>query len=183
MKTYHAGYCEVCGKAFEVIRMGQKVCGYRCAVKVPKIERQTEAKKTKERKEKVKTRSDWMKEAQIEFNKYIRLRDAHLPCISCSRFHEGQWHAGHFLSTAACPELRFDESNVHRQCQPCNTHLHGNLVFYRTELRAKIGDTELARLEGPQKPNKYTVEDLKQIRDIYRAKAKEFACKAGVVSA
>jgi uncharacterized protein YecT (DUF1311 family) len=157
--------CQICGKPFNRQRMGQKVCGYRCAAKVP-------SRANKARKDALKSRSQWMKEAQTAFNAWIRARDAKLPCISCGRDHEGQWHAGHYLSTGARPELRFDPANVHKQCQPCNTHLHGNLVLYRAELIRRVGLAEVERLEGPGHTQKYTVDDLRRIRDEYRAKTK-----------
>lgn len=113
-----------------------------------------------------------MREAQTAFNAWVRMRDAHLACVSCGRMHGGQWHAGHFVSTGARPELRFDEANVHKQCQPCNTHLHGNLVLYRAELIRRIGLAEVERLEGPQQPKKYSVADLRAIRDEYRSRVK-----------
>ncbi len=90
-------------------------------------------------REKAKTRSEHMKEAQAAFNAYIRARDAHLPCVSCGRHHQGQWHAGHYRTVGANPELRFNELNVWRQCAPCNDHLHGNLINYRIELINRIG--------------------------------------------
>jgi hypothetical protein len=86
--------------------------------------------------------------------------------------HLGQWHAGHYLSTGARPELRFDEQNLHKQCSACNTHLSGNLVLYRAELIRRIGLDEVERLEGPQDPKKYTIDELKAIRDDYRKRLK-----------
>jgi hypothetical protein len=109
-------------------------------------------------------------EAQGAFNAFIRERDSSLPCISCGRFHEGQWHAGHYLSTSARPALRFDESNVHRQCQPCNAHLSGNLAAYRLALVHRIGAGELSRLENTTAPRKWTREELTAIKTIYSAK-------------
>ena len=127
----------------------------------------------KRRKEASKTLAEWRKEAQTAFNAWIRERDKDLPCISCGRFHEGQWHAGHYLSTGARPELRFDEANVHKQCQPCNTHLHGNLIGFRISLHNRIGIAGVAYLEGPHEAKKYTRDELKAIRDEYRARLKE----------
>jgi len=125
------------------------------------------------KREKLKTRSDYMKEAQIEFNRYIVLRDAAEPCISCGRYHSGQYHAGHFLSVGSHPELRFDEDNVHKQCAPCNMHLHGNLLAYRSTLIAKKGMGFLSRLEGLTPAKHYSIEDLKALKAHYRAKTKE----------
>ena len=122
---------------------------------------------TRQRKDKLKSRSEWLKDAQAAFNKYIRLRDSNLPCISCGRFHQGQWHAGHYLSVGAHPELRFNEKNVWRQCQPCNMHLSGNLVNYRKNLIDRIGILEVENLEGPQDSVKLSIEDLKEIKKKY----------------
>ena len=118
----------------------------------------------------IKPRGKWMAEAQTAFNAWIRARDSHLPCVSCGRMHEGQWHAGHFLTTGARPELRFDEQNCHRQCAPCNSHLHGNLVLYRPELIRRIGLAAVEHLEGHHEPKKWSISELKVIRDEYRTK-------------
>jgi hypothetical protein len=168
------GTCKVCGDTFTRFRSTQTICAkIKCATQVGKVQRKAERAETKRRKEAAKPRSQYMKEAQSEFNRYIRLRDAGKPCISCGRDHQGQWHAGHYLSTGARPELRFDEDNCHRQCQPCNTHLHGNLLRYRIALIEKLGLARLKHLEGPHGAAKFTIPDLISIRDEYRAKAKE----------
>ena len=36
-----------------------------------------------DRKERLKTYNDYIKEAQKEFNHYVRVRDKNKPCISC----------------------------------------------------------------------------------------------------
>jgi hypothetical protein len=151
----------------------QIACSPLCAIQIVKAAKEkAERKETRRRREKLKTRAQWQKEAQQAFNAYIRERDSGKPCVSCGRHHEGQWHAGHYLSTGARPELRFDEANCHKQCQPCNTHLSGNIVRYRAQLIHRIGAAELERLEGPQVQVKCTSDDLKAIRDEYRAKTR-----------
>lgn len=165
--------CHVCQKEFVPHNSLVIVCGVACARRVPVINRKAEKKADRQRAEAIKPRAKWLKEAQSAFNSYIRSRDAAMACVSCGRHHEGQWHAGHYLSTGARPELRFDPSNVHKQCQPCNTHLHGNLALYRSELVRRIGLAGVERLEGPHAPKKYTVDDLKAIIALYRAKLKE----------
>lgn len=153
----------------------QAVCAnYDCVViHVNRLNARKEAKEHKERKLKAKTRAQWMRETQALANRYVRLRDANDPCISCNRFHQGQWHAGHYLSTGARPELRFDENNIHKQCAPCNNHLSGNIVLYRKRLIEKIGQEKVDWLEGPHEPKKYTIDDLKQIKAEYTRKIKE----------
>jgi hypothetical protein len=170
--------CKVCRTDFQPSKPLQKVCGYGCALSLAtstraRKEKRDAVKAHRLAKERLKTRAGWMKEAQHAFNAYIRLRDAALPCVSCGRHHDGQYHAGHYLSTGARPELRFDEMNVHKQCQPCNTHLHGNLVLYRAELIKRVGIQQVLRLEGPHEPMKPTIADLQALKAAYTAKARE----------
>jgi len=107
------------------------------------------------------------------FNRFIRLRDADQPCISCQRFHSGQYHAGHYRTVGANPELRFDERNVHKQCAPCNNHLSGNIINYRTGLLQKVGREVVEWLEGPHEAKHYTIDELKQLIAHYKLKCKE----------
>lgn len=125
-----------------------------------------------EKRQQVKPLSYFIKQAQQAFNEFIRYRDRHLPCISCGRHHDGQYHAGHFRTTGANPELRFNEDNCHRQCAPCNNHLSGNLTAYRPALISKIGQSRFDALMGPHELPKWTREDYIRIRDEYRAKLK-----------
>ena len=125
------------------------------------------------RKEKLKSRADHLREAQQAFNEWVRLRDADLPCVSCGRHHDGQYHAGHWRSVGANPELRFEPLNVWKQCAPCNTHLSGNLVNYRISLIQLIGLEKVEWLEGPHEARKYTIDEIKAIKAEYRAKTRE----------
>jgi hypothetical protein len=134
---------------------------------------QRERREIKVRKEKLKSRAEHMREAQAAFNEWIRLRDADRPCVSCGRHHEGQYHAGHYRSVGANPELRFEPLNVWKQCAPCNTHLSGNLVNYRISLLQLIGAEQVEWLEGPHEPCKHSVEEIKNIKAEYRAKTRE----------
>ncbi|EGT0656864.1 recombination protein NinG [Proteus mirabilis] len=137
-------------------------------------EKEREAKdKLKVRKLAVKPLSYFTKQAQTAFNAFIRERDKDESCISCGRFHEGQYHAGHYRTTGANPELRFDEDNVHKQCAPCNNHLSGNIENYTPRLIEKIGQERFDRLMGSHELPKWKREDYERIRDHYRAKLKE----------
>jgi len=69
--------------------------------------------------------------------------------------------------------MRYMEANIHKQCAPCNNHLSGNIVLYRIGLIAKIGLDAVEKLEGPHAPQKYTVDQLREIKATYTAKAKE----------
>lgn len=159
----------------------QSWCSPDCAVVIARDKREKkrkslasiERREIKVRKEKLKSRADHLREAQAAFNEWVRLRDADRPCISCGRHHEGQYHAGHYRSVGANPELRFEPLNVWKQCAPCNTHLSGNLVNYRISLLQGIGAEKVEWLEGPHEPRKYTVEEIKTIKAEYRAKTRE----------
>ena len=152
----------------------QVVCSAPCAwTYVGKQNEKRDRMRTREAKARIKTRGQWMKEAQTAFNRYIRVRDSGHPCISCGRHHEGQWHAGHYMPTSTRPELRFDEMNVHLQCAPCNTYLSGNLIQYRKGLTKKIGIAMVEWLEGLHEAKHYSIDDLREIKSNYMALAKQ----------
>lgn len=135
-----------------------------------------EARKVdKEKLKSLKTRSEWLKELQVIFNRFIRLRDSGLPCISCGALDDGsrQMQAGHYKTVGAHPALRFDESNTNSQCSRCNNFLSGNLLPYRVALIAKVGQAEVDRLEGPQDPLKLTIPEIQELIAKYKAKVKE----------
>jgi hypothetical protein len=121
----------------------------------------------------LKTRSDHLKEAQTAFNAFIRERDKNDPCISCGRFHTGQYHAGHYRTVGSNPELRFEELNVHKQCAPCNNHKSGNIVEYRIRLKAKIGEDKVDWIEGFHEPKHYTIDEIQEIKSMYSKKLKQ----------
>lgn len=129
-------------------------------------------KRRQERRQAVKPLSYFRNQAQQAFNEFIRYRDRHLPCISCGRHHDGQYHAGHYRTTGANPELRFNEDNCHKQCAPCNNHLSGNLMAYRPALIAKIGQERFDVLMGPHEMPKWGRDDYIRIRDEYRENSK-----------
>lgn len=170
--------CKHCKNLFTPFLTTQKVCSPECALELVKtknrkVERTAYRKETKERKAKLKTKAMWLNEAQTAFNKFIRLRDYAESCISCQREHKGQYHAGHYKSRGSSPELRFEEDNCHKQCAPCNNHLSGNQTEYRINLINKIGLTKVEKLEGPNDPKNYTIEDIELIKKTYNKKARE----------
>jgi len=128
----------------------------------------------KKAKERLKTRGDYAKEAQAEFNRFIRLRDNGESCISCQKPPKKK-NAGHYRSVGSCPELRFEPLNCHLQCEHCNTYLSSNAIEYRINLVKKLGCEAVAWLEGPHEPKKYTIDELKSIKAEYREKANKLA--------
>jgi hypothetical protein len=177
--------CKVCRQPFlPTLNTMQKVCGIECSkamavsvrLKAEKRQAVAERKALREKKAKLKTRSDWVKEAQVAFNAYIRARDAHLPCICCGRrtagdaLTGGEWDAGHYRSRGAAPHLRFDERNVHAQLKKCNRFAAGNVLGYRKGLIERIGLAAVEALEADEAPRHYSVEDLQSIKRTYLAK-------------
>jgi hypothetical protein len=110
------------------------------------------------------------KAAVTAFNAFIRLRDALEPCISCQRYHTGQYHAGHYKPAGINSALKFNELNVHKQCAPCNNNLSGNLTNYRINLIAKIGIDAVIELENNKQIISYNCEQLKSIEVKYKSK-------------
>lgn len=173
--------CKVCKGRYEARTPMQIACSPPCGiayaqaqrVKKTKKEEAADRKATKEKRERLKTRSDHLKDLQRDFNRFIVQRDATLPCVSCGRHHEGRYHAGHFYSVGARPELRFDEDNVHKQCAACNLFLHGNLLLYRQALHGRIGLERLSLLEQSRPPLKLSTEEIRELAATYRAKTRE----------
>jgi len=182
VKNRRCSHCKKKGPQEEMLlRQLKAFCGTNCFAewaaanvsKLAKKGRQIESKIHKAKKESLKTKGEHLREAQTAFNAYIRLRDAEEPCISCGKFHTGQYHAGHYRSVGSSPELRFEPLNNHKQCAPCNNHLSGNLIKYRINLIEKIGLEKVEWLEGPHEPKRYTIEQIKEIKVHYRKRVRE----------
>lgn len=129
------------------------------------------------KKEKLKTKGQWTKEAQAAFNAYVRWRDRHEGCISCGlrtadNTTGGDWDAGHYRSTGSAPHLRFHLWNCHKQCKKCNRYLSGNVAKYRVGLIWKLGHEKVEWIETQDKSKNYTIDDLKRIKRIFTKKLK-----------
>ena len=173
--------CRVCKAKFEPFNSLQQVCSTACALQKAQKDFQKDAERKakeqrkwiREQKAKVKSRGEHLKEAQQAFNAYIRERDRHRPCISCGTYTAGQYHAGHYRTTKAAPELRFEELNCHKQCAQCNNFDSGNIVEYRISLIQRIGQEAVDWLEGPHEAKHYATDELKEIKRKYRAMKRE----------
>ena len=109
------------------------------------------------------------KKAQGTFNKWIRLRDGKLGCVSCGNAVE---HAGHYFSSGHHSALTFDEQNCHGQCLRCNNFLHGNLNYYRIGLVERYGEEYVIKLESKSKNaiRKWDRIELEEIIKKYKVK-------------
>lgn len=188
--------CKVCREEFQPIRPLQTVCGRICAQKFGrdmteknrKVLEKAERMADRAKREAMKTRPEWIKEAQKAFNAYIRARDraAGHPCISSGRpldWSGNAVDAGHYRSVGAAPHLRYDPRNCHAQSKHDNQFKAGNVVQYRINLIQRIGLEAVEALEADNTPRHYTIEDLKAIRDKYRRMAKELESQRETESA
>lgn len=175
--------CKVCGDPFTPWNSMAKVCGPACALEFAQQQSAENIAKANARRKKEFLESDvkfQKAKAQRIFNEYIRLRDAHLGCVSCDKGPDwqGQWAAGHYRTVGSRPGLRFNEDNVHKQCnRDCNMGKSGNVGPYRVELERRIGPERLASLESDTEPKRYRAEDYAEIARIYSEKVKELKCK------
>lgn len=124
-------------------------------------------------KEDLLTLQDYLKMTQQVFNAWIRHRDKGLNCISCDKPCKKE-NAGHYFSSGGHANVRFDEDNVHLQCEYCNTFLHGNLILYGVNLEKKIGKDEFTILrEKAYEEKKFTKIELKELLLTYKQKLKQ----------
>lgn len=186
-KTRRCRNCKAKNEKFIVVGINA-FCNYDCAAKFgmsksTKDKQKATKKAHTERKRtfRLNDKPLRVKEAQRAFNAYIRARDKDLKCISCGKMRVetavtsgSNWHAGHFKTAGAFPELRFNEDNCHKQCAHCNNHLSGNVAEYRKNLIKKIGIDAVEALELKTKPKKYTCEELKSIEVKYKTNLKGF---------
>lgn len=92
-------------------------------------------------KKKEKTIGKLKQDLQKVFNAYIRKRDEGKPCISCNIVKPLQ--AGHFYPVSGWDGLRFNEDNVHGECEYCNCWNEGHLIGYGRNLETRIGKGNL----------------------------------------
>jgi len=156
-------------------------CGERLAIAALAKKRAEDAKAERaehmERKKAIERKKDVMPKTQADFNAMIRERDHDEACISCGRFdHQipehhtgGKWDCGHYLSVGSHRELRFEPLNTHKQCKQCNRDKSGNAGKYRRGLIERIGLKMVEWLEGPHEPKRYTVEQLREMGETFRA--------------
>lgn len=172
--------CRTCKQPFARQNSLQVVCSMACAIEYSKATRaKIEAKEYRAKREAMKTRQTWLREAQAVVNAYVRARDARLPCVSCDMpaAWDGQWHASHFRSVKAASAIRFNLWNIHKSCSVCNNWKSGNLSEYEPKLREKIGDEKVDWLRTQSHARAYDIEYLKRIKKIFTKKLKTIQCR------
>lgn len=170
-----------CGAEFIQYNTTQNLCvecliikGRKIAVKNSKVAVRIKKRKLKEDKEAIKPLKYWADKAQVAFNAYIRARDGKI-CISCgTQKPDIQYCAGHYRTRKAASQLRFNEDNVHSQCNNyCNMQNSGNIPAYRPALIAKIGQERHDALINNNEVKRWKKEECQAIESEYKAKLKE----------
>lgn len=170
--------CATCSEPFTPQRMGQIACSPRCAYQTVERKKATKYKLETARRRKEMLDNDkghWEKNARIACHMYIRARDRELGCISCGvNKLSVQYAAGHYRPSGVNSALRFDERNIHKQCNRfCNMGLSGNLIEYRKGLIKKLGADVVEWLDNNHETKRWTIDELKEIESHYRKKLKE----------
>ena len=169
--------CAHCGVEFMPARPMQSVCSPSCASKRVRSQKKEERQQIRIRKESIKTIPTLLREAQYEFNAYIRARDYLRPCICCGKpLGEGEvggaYDCGHYRSVGSAPHLRFDERNAHAQRKQCNRWGAGRAVDYRIGLIQRIGLDEVEALESDNRVHKWEADELRAIKEYFKQKRK-----------
>lgn len=173
--------CKVCLHKFTPTQFAQIVCNYKCAIEhsknLKKIKEQKEWKVKKSvLKDKLKTLGQFEAEAKTSFQKWVRMRDRDMPCISCGVKDTDLFDGGHYFKAELFSGLIFDERNCHKQCRKCNRFLNGNELQYRSGLIKRYGIdfvTNLESISDSKRVYKYSREELIAKKLQYDLKIKE----------
>lgn len=113
------------------------------------------AQKTKKRKE-LRKRSYWYRRLQTLVNQYVRWRDRNEPCCTCGTTNPNiKYDAGHFHTKKARPDIRFELTNIHKQCsRNCNVLGSGMRNEYEKFIIEKYGSDHVEYLSKVRYPLK-----------------------------
>ena len=169
--------CKNCRNKFEPKSFLQKFCmeNDECIkIFIEQTKAKEWLKKKKQMKENLQTKSDYIKILQILVNRYVKLRDNGLPCISCQKEIKNKRDSGHYFSVGGYPSVRFDLRNINSQCINCNQFNGGNLIEYRKHLINKIGQNEFDELDRlAHQKRQYTIDEIKDLIKEYKEKIKQ----------
>lgn len=205
MKPLKPKKCRACRESFQPNNSMQVVCSAACGLLMARQARERkeaqlakeERKAHRERKQRIKTWAEYLKDAEKAVRDYRRLYELSIGsgCISCGKSQEeikaaqgwktgGAFDAGHWMGKGARPELRLEPLNIWLQCKACNG---GSAKYARKGESVKdgfeagvierIGREAAEGLKNDHKPRHYTIDDLKAIAKEYRAKTRELKRK------
>ena len=156
----------------------QEAKSIRKAEKQARLAARVEKAKDRQLRESQKKLYQLIAEAQKEFNTFIRLRDADKGCFVCgepfqAQQHGGSYDAGHVRSRGAAGHLRFNEDNCHGECKRCNSPMGAKPHQIEEGAIRRIGHARYEALRTNNTPRQWDKDEVRGIRDHYRAKVKE----------
>jgi len=135
--------------------------------------------KHKERKKEVKPLKYWQDKLQKLVNQYVvHIRDAGKPCCTCGTdAPDIKYDAGHYRTRGSAPELRYELTNIHKQCSiNCNVHGSGMRLEYQGFITHNYGEKHLEWLNGKHELLKVKFphwsdyeSEIKRYRDLVRS--------------
>lgn len=177
MKEIKPKFCKVCKDQFQPYKSTDVVCSFMCSKmweEQKEIDkRYNKAKDGLEKSDKVK---DLMKLSKVLIQKFARVRDKDLPCISCGSNTATVWDGGHLFKSELYSGVRLDEINVNKQCRKCNTFLNGNEVNYVIGFINRYGlpaFNDLSQRAKETKNKKWSVPELQEFINKYKLKIKD----------
>jgi hypothetical protein len=133
-------------------------------------------KQLRARKQALKTKPKWKAEAQAVFNRYVRLRDAGKPCISCgatpAQKFGGTMDCGHYRTRGSAAHLAFNLHNTAAQCVRCNRDQAGAQKAFEQGLIARIGPEKVEAINNDNRTRTFTKEYYQRIKSIFTRKAR-----------
>lgn len=175
--------CKSCGKKFTPKysslepTCGEIDCKVKWSMSVVAKQKEKQAKEKNqawnkeklEMKEKLKTLSDWKNDLQKEINAIIREIDKGHGCIATGS-HQGQQHAGHYISIGANSTLRFHLENIWLQSMHSNSWKGGDTIRYQEGIIYLYGKGYLDYLNSLQsiKPLQLSAKDIQDKIPIAR---------------
>lgn len=192
--------CKGCGEYFAADEMVKVPAGVFCSKshaiewalkESEKAKEKRKSKAAKDTKKEIKRDRMRLKARKLELNRtshldklqklvnqyVLHVRDKDKPCCTCGKTsHAVQYAAGHYRARGACPELRFELFNIHKQCNVnCNVHGSGMRSEYREFIIETYGQDKLDWLDGKhlklkeQLPDAEAIEsEIKRYRKLLR---------------
>jgi len=175
--------CIICKDKFEPKFFLQKSCEKTdCKVKwsMQVVQKQKEKQSNDKRqlwnkekiemKDKLKTLSEWKNDFQKEINAIIREIDRGHGCIATGS-HQGQQHAGHYISIGSNQTLRFHLENIWLQSMHSNSWKGGDTLRYQDGIVNLYGKDYLEYLNSLQsiKSINLNIDDIKKKIPIARS--------------
>lgn len=168
--------CKQCGKEFKPYSSIEVVCSYQCLYAYKQAQIEEKHKKFKANVKEWDSHKNLMKSALEHAQKWARIRDKDLPCISCGAVNPIRWDGGHLYKSKLYSGVKFNEMCIHKQCFTCNHHLDGNEVNFVHGLMKRYGTDyvlNLINLANETKNKKWSVPELKEIINYYKLKIKD----------